>query len=62
MANVFTLRDAEIRHFWGSELLFRPFPAGDTRHIDQLWPLWNVLDLAPQGRGERWYPALRYEG
>jgi predicted dithiol-disulfide oxidoreductase (DUF899 family) len=26
-----------------------------------MWPLWNVLDLTPQGRGETWYPKLRYE-
>ena len=61
MANVFVKRDGEIRHFWGSELFFRPFPTGDTRHIDPLWPLWNVLDLTPEGRGETWYPALKYQ-
>ena len=61
MANVFVRRDAAIHHFWGSELLFEPFPAGNTRHIDMLWPLWNVLDLLPEGRGETWYPKLDYE-
>jgi predicted dithiol-disulfide oxidoreductase (DUF899 family) len=61
MANVFVQRDDNISHFWGSELLFRPFSTGNTRHVDQLWPLWNVLDLIPEGRGENWYPALRYE-
>jgi predicted dithiol-disulfide oxidoreductase (DUF899 family) len=34
---------------------------GNTRHIDPLWPLWNVLDLTPEGRGDSWYPALTYE-
>ena len=58
MANVFVRRDGAIHHFWGSELLFEPFPTGNTRHIDMLWPLWNVLDLTPEGRGETWYPAL----
>jgi predicted dithiol-disulfide oxidoreductase (DUF899 family) len=61
MANVFVRRDGKIHHFWGSELLFRPYPTGNTRHIDTLWPLWNVLDLAPEGRGSDWYPALEYE-
>ena len=61
MANVFARRDGRIHHFWGSELLFRPYAGGNTRHIDQLWPLWNVLDLTPEGRGESWYPALSYE-
>lgn len=61
MANVFVQRERAIHHFWGSELLFRPYPTGNTRHIDPLWPLWNVLDLTPEGRGQDWYPALAYE-
>jgi predicted dithiol-disulfide oxidoreductase (DUF899 family) len=60
MANVFVRRGDAIHHTWGSELLFEPFPTGNTRHIDMLWPLWNVLDLTPEGRGTTWYPALRY--
>jgi predicted dithiol-disulfide oxidoreductase (DUF899 family) len=60
MANIFVQRDGEIRHFWGSELFFHPYPSKDTRHVDQLRPLWNVLDLTPEGRGETWYPALSY--
>jgi len=61
MANVFVRRDGVIRHFWGSELFFEPFPTGNTRHIDMLWPIWNVLDLLPEGRGETWYPSLAYD-
>lgn len=61
MANVFVRRGGSIHHFWGSELLFRPDPTGNTRHVDIIWPLWNVLDLTPEGRGEDWYPALSYE-
>jgi predicted dithiol-disulfide oxidoreductase (DUF899 family) len=61
MANVFVRRADAIYHFWGSELLFAPFPSGNTRHIDMLWPLWNVLDLLPEGRGETWYPRLAYD-
>ena len=61
MANIFVRRDGKIHHSWGSELLFRPYPTGNTRHIDIMWPLWNVLDLTPEGRGSDWYPALEYE-
>ena len=61
MANIFVRRDGKIHHYWGSELLFRPYPTGNTRHIDIMWPLWNVLDLTPEGRGSDWYPALEYE-
>jgi predicted dithiol-disulfide oxidoreductase (DUF899 family) len=61
MANVFVRRDGAIHHFWGSELMFSEFVTGNTRHVDTFWPLWNVLDLTPEGRGEDWYPALTYE-
>lgn len=61
MANVFVRRDGAIHHFWGSELLFEKFASGDMRHVDLLWPLWNLLDLTPEGRGESWYPALSYD-
>ncbi len=58
MMNVFTRQGQQIHHFWGSELLFAPSD-GDPRHVDQLWPLWNALDLTPAGRGEK-YPQLSY--
>ena len=29
------------------------------RGIDELNPIWNVLDLTPQGRGS-WYASLEY--
>ena len=60
MANVFAKRDDGIYHFWGSELLYEPYEGGDMRHVDMMWPLWNVLDLTPEGRGTSWYPALSY--
>jgi predicted dithiol-disulfide oxidoreductase (DUF899 family) len=59
MANVFVKRNDKVHHFWGSELLYAE-SAGDTRHIDMIWPLWNVLDLTPGGRGSDWYPKLSY--
>jgi predicted dithiol-disulfide oxidoreductase (DUF899 family) len=65
MMNVFTRVGSRVHHFWGSEMLYasdRAKDGIDARHIDMLWPLWNVLDLTPEGRGTTWYPALRYEG
>jgi predicted dithiol-disulfide oxidoreductase (DUF899 family) len=59
MMNVFRKMDGAVTHFWGSEGFFADVP-GHPRHVDQLWPLWNVLDLTPDGRGEDWYPALSY--
>jgi len=60
MLNVFRKTD-RIRHTWGSELLDAEVdPGQNARHVDLLWPLWNVLDLTPQGRGKDWYPKLQY--
>jgi predicted dithiol-disulfide oxidoreductase (DUF899 family) len=62
MMNVFVRKDARVHHFWGSELLYAETPEGqDPRHIDMFWPLWNVLDLTPAGRGTTWYPRLQYD-
>ena len=58
MLNVFCKRDTDIFHFWGTELLYAP-TQGHPRHVDQIWPLWNLLDLLPQGRvGD--LPKLNY--
>ncbi len=59
--NVFVRRDGAVHHFWSSEALFAEHPQGeDSRHIDLLWPLWNLFDLTPEGRGSDWYPKLAY--
>jgi predicted dithiol-disulfide oxidoreductase (DUF899 family) len=59
--NVFVRRDGAIHHFYNAELLYAPFePGQDGRHVDLIWPLWNVFDLTPDGRGEKWYPRLSY--
>jgi predicted dithiol-disulfide oxidoreductase (DUF899 family) len=59
--NVFVRRDGRIHHFYHSELLFAPSERGqDGRHVDLIWPLWNLFDVTPEGRGTDWYPRLRY--
>ena len=61
MLNVFVRREGAVRHFWGSELLEEPpEPGQNERHVDFIWPLWNVLDATPEGRGSDWFPALEY--
>lgn len=61
MLNVFLRKDGTLRHFWGSEGFYAKTGDGlDPRHVDLLWPLWNLLDLTPQGRGADWYPKLAY--
>jgi len=59
--NVFTRRDGQIYHFYNTELFFAPQEKGmDGRHVDLIWPLWNLLDYTPEGRGTDWYPKLSY--
>jgi predicted dithiol-disulfide oxidoreductase (DUF899 family) len=59
--NVFVKRNGRIHHFYQSELLFAPTARGqDGRHVDMIWPLWNMFDVTPEGRGTDWYPRLRY--
>jgi len=61
MLNVFVRRNGKIHHFWSSEMLFPPPARGQNhRHVDMIWPLWNVLDTTPQGRGSGWFPQLSY--
>ncbi len=60
--NVFQKTGSGIRHSYATELFFQPAEQGQNpRHVDLLWPLWNMLDLTPEGRGN-WYPSLDYEG
>jgi len=59
--NVFVKERGKIRHYYATELLFAPADRGQNqRHVDLLWPLWNLLDLTPEGRGADWYPELSY--
>ena len=60
MLNMFRRDGGTIRHFWGSELLYvPPEPGQEYRHNDALDPLWNMLDLTPEGRGD-FHPQLNY--
>jgi predicted dithiol-disulfide oxidoreductase (DUF899 family) len=62
MLNVFTRKDGEVRHSFGTELLFvKPEPGQNGRHVDMIWPLWNAFDFTPEGRGTDWYPKLSYD-
>jgi predicted dithiol-disulfide oxidoreductase (DUF899 family) len=59
--NVFVRRDGAIHHFYNTELMFAAAePGQNARHVDSIWPLWNLFDFSPEGRGENWYPKLSY--
>lgn len=57
MANVFVRKGEAIHHFWGTDMLYAELDR-QPRHMDLMWPLWNVLDTTPEGRGHDWYPPL----
>ena len=58
--NIFTRRDGTIRHFWADELGLTADPGEDPRGAPEPVPLWNLLDLTPEGRDPKWYPSLAY--
>jgi predicted dithiol-disulfide oxidoreductase (DUF899 family) len=61
MLTVFARHRDAIRHFWSSELFYAPRDAGqDPRHVGTLEPLWNLLDLTPEGRPSAWDEQLSY--
>jgi predicted dithiol-disulfide oxidoreductase (DUF899 family) len=60
--NVFVRRPDGIYHSYSTELLYAPSePGQDGRHVDLVWPLWNLFDYTPEGRGTDWNPRLAYE-
>ena len=62
LLNVFQRDGEEIRHFWASELFFAPTdPGQDPRHVGTLEPLFNMLDLTPEGRPPGWDEQLHYD-
>ena len=62
MLTVFHSDGAVIRHFWSSELLYAPSdPGQEPRHVGTLEPLWNMLDLIPEGRPAEWHEQFSYD-
>ena len=62
VVNVFQRTGDTVHHTYHSELIFVPSAEGQNpRHMDLIWPLWNVFDLTPEGRGEGWFPAIAYD-
>ena len=63
LTNVFVRDGGEIRHTWATELMWAPREDGmEARHVDSIWPFWNVLDMTPAGRGNTPnLPGLDYD-
>ena len=59
--NVFRKTADGIFHFYNAELFYVPTDPGQhPRHADLIWPLWNLFDLTPDGRGTNWFPKFSY--
>ena len=58
--DVWVRRDGRVRHFWSGQLGGTEDPGQDPRGAPDPTPLWNILDLTPDGRGTDWYPKLDY--
>jgi predicted dithiol-disulfide oxidoreductase (DUF899 family) len=50
--------DGSVRHFYSAAAVMKE---NAYRGIDLLTPVWNLLDLTPEGRGN-WMPRLDYTG
>ncbi len=63
MLNVFARDGDQFCHTWASELMYAPREEGiEARHVDSIWPIWNVMDVTPEGRtNEPNFPSLRYD-
>jgi predicted dithiol-disulfide oxidoreductase (DUF899 family) len=59
---VFVRDGDQLRHSWATELMFAPRDEGvESRHVDSIWPIWSVLDVTPEGRGDGSdFPKLDY--
>ncbi len=61
MLNVFRKDGDTIRHSWGSELVFAPGDPGQHhRGLDIVDPVWGLLDTTPEGRGDTFFPKVKY--
>jgi predicted dithiol-disulfide oxidoreductase (DUF899 family) len=51
MSHVFQKAPEGVRHFWSSELMYAGSdPGQDPRQQGTIEPLWNMMDLMPEGR------------
>ena len=54
-------KNANVRLFWKGEMTGEMADEGkDPRGGPDPSPLWTLLDLTPEGRGDKWYPKLDY--
>lgn len=58
---VFRRDGDKARLFYAAEMPWEAAdPGQDPRTYPDIAPLWNLLELTPEGRGTGWYPKLNY--
>jgi len=58
---VFKKENDKVRYFYVAEMPPEAAdPGQDPRAAVDIAPLWNILDMTPEGRGKDWYPSLEY--
>jgi predicted dithiol-disulfide oxidoreductase (DUF899 family) len=63
MLQVFHRSGDGIRHFWSAEMQnTKPDKGQDERAFGTVEPLWNFIDLTPEGRREDWNVGLNDHG
>ena len=62
MLAVWVRRDDKVYLSWTDESGGTEDPGQDPHGAPEIMPLWNILDLTPDGRGTDWYPKLDYKG
>lgn len=61
MLTVFKKSRGVVRHCYTTETFFgQNEPGQHPRHMDMVFPLWNLFDLTPEGRPAKWFPQLSY--
>ena len=50
-------KDGSLRHFYSASAIMKE---NEYRGLDLFTPVWNFLDLTPDGRGD-WHPGVQYE-
>ncbi len=58
---VFRKDGGTVRYFYTADMPAETAdPGRDPTGAVDIAPLWNILDMTPEGRGEDWYPKLSY--
>ena len=50
-------KDGSLRHFYSASAIMEE---NEYRGLDLITPVWNLLDLTPEGRGD-WFPSVQYD-